>query len=801
MPHVFREKLIYHRATRHTGEAYAPVVANDGVTLAYLQVSLENETLMLQRSVDAPPLALSGAGFLFEPCFAGDWLVWVQRMGERWEIRGARWRDEHPEACILSVSAARPIHLASALNGTDGWLAWEERLGRTTRIRLGRLASDGLRGEPQFVGEARVNAYDPALTVAKDGTLCCAYAAYWHDNYRIALVRFNAKGVPMTAPLRLSDTPYPCAWPSVFPSALGGIWWSYTCYSAPVGGTAEENELLSHLKHERYLRQRQCFDRRGVVKIGWYDGAWNWAPMAAPAPLPNSLPYHVATGLVFGTEGAGHSQIMEDDSGGLHVLLRQYAAPERAMACDHASPELKVHPRFRAMQPHRMHPNLSLCSLVDRVWTPPRTIVPRAHFDLTICAQGDNGRLAVAFSEDRRRTGWSGEGEWFDDVGEIGLGVAHLELQPHAPNYQFSQLAIGRHLAGRMTNPRVATIASSGGLAERRFALGQTHCHSTLSVCQRELDRDPHFNYRFMQDVQHCDFGCLTDHDYNLWHTEMLLLRKFAEYYQFPGEFIALPAYEWTGSEPLDCTHDGGPFGHVNVLGFEPLSSIDFHTPNDPTSPGNSTPKLWQCLSSRRVLTPPHHPVDYAHGYHWKFWNDDFQPVVEIFQDDRGSSEQPGAPGCTNASRAPDGLWAVDMLRRGRRFGFIAAGDHRGFALAGVWTHALTREALYAALRERASYGTTGVHAAVLLTCNGQPMGHDGAGNHAPAHFELTVNSTEPATVIEILHNGVVTRTFVGDGVSRRWSWTEPETASGHFFYGRIHWADGELAWTSPVWI
>ena len=175
--------------------------------------------------------------------------------------------------------------------------------------------------------------------------------------------------------------------------------------------------------------------------------------------------------------------------------------------------------------------------------------------------------------------------------------------------------------------------------------------------------------------------------------------------------------------------------------------------------------------------------------------------MVEIFQDDRGSSEQPGAPGITNASRLPDGVWAVDMLRRGRRFGFIAAGDHRGFALAGVWTTALTREALYDALRERASYGTTGCHASVLLTCNGRFMGQEGVGADKPAQFELTLTSVDPAALIEILRNGIVVRTFVGQGKRRQWRWTEQETIAGDFWYGRIHWANGELAWTSPVWI
>jgi hypothetical protein len=452
------------------------------------------------------------------------------------------------------------------------------------------------------------------------------------------------------------------------------------------------------------------------------------------------------------------------------------------------------------MRPGQMHPNLAISSLVDRVWLQPAVVVPRAHFDLAINPRFDGRHLALAFGEDRRRTGWSGEAEWFDDVAEIGLGVARLELQTYAAEHDFRPLARNSFPAGRLTTPRPEKMAMAGA-PEREFALGQTHCHSNLSVCHRELDRDPHFNYRFMQDVQHCRFGTLTDHEYNLWHTEMLLLRKFAEYYYFPGEFVALPAYEWTGSEPLARWHDGGPFGHLNVLGFERLTAGDFHVPFDPTSPGNSPPKLWQCFAGRRVLTPPHHAVDYAHWYQWEFWSDEFQPIIEVFQDQRGSSEQPDAPGVTNASSVRDAVWAVDMLRRGRRFGFIAAGDHRGFALGGVWTPGLTREALYVALRERACYGTTGIHAAVLLTCNGRLMGSEAVGTHSPANFALTVDSSEPVARVEVLRNGEVVRILECDGATKNWKWIEPAAASGDFWYARVHWPDGELAWTSPVWI
>src|SRR5690606_33196600 len=202
--------------------------------------------------------------------------------------------------------------------------------------------------------------------------------------------------------------------------------------------------------------------------------------------------------------------------------------------------------------------------------------------------------------------------------------------------------------------------------------------------------------------------------------------------------------------------------------------------PNDASSPGNSLPKLWRCIAGRPIMTPPHHAMDYAHYYRWEFWNDEFEPVIELFQDDRGSSESGDAPGVTNGTRACNAIWAVEQLRGGRKFGFIAGGDHRGIALAGLWTRELTREALYEAMRARASYGTTGLCCGVWFACNGRFMGSDQAG--IPASFELCVRSVVPVVRVEVLRNGAHHRSLPGvpDPTQlQRWEWTEDSASSG----------------------
>lgn len=800
MTWAFREKTYRHRFTRHSEEAYAPALAPDATTLAWLSVDRDRETLVLQREPSLPPVAVSAPGLIFEPVFAGEWLFWSERAPTAggWRLRATRWRDPAaPAAAHLLERAGRPVHLA-ATTAPDGgaWVAWEERSGLRTRIQLTRLSGDGIFAPSVAPAPPGVNAYDPALARASDGSLWCAWSAYSDDQYRIFLAHLDSAGRLCGAPVRVSERSEPCVWPSLWPSARGGVWFSFTAFVIPATGKPDQNQPLSYVKHERYLRQRQFYGCHGLVHTGWCDGTQLWAPFAGPHSAEKQ--FFVAAGLAFGTEGAGHSQIIEDAAGGVHLILRHYAQADPSFNCENPPAALRVHPHFSPKQARQMHPNLSLASLGSSAWLPPRAIVPRAHFDLAINPGFDGRRLAVPFVQDVRLTGWSGGGEWFDDVGELGLGIARLEVEPLPFACDLSPLAIPPFPAGRMTNPASIPPATATWRG-RVYALGQTHCHSSLSVCRRELDRDPHFNYRFMQDVQGCRFGLLTDHEYNLWHTEMLVLHKLSEYYDFPGEFVALHGYEWTGSDSHDCAHDGGPFGHVNVLGFEPLGPDDVHNPSEPFAPGNSLEKLWTVSAGRKCLTPPHHVVDLAHPYNWKFWSDKFEPFIEIFQDDRGSGEQADAPGLTNSTRLAKPIWAVDALRQGRRFGFVAGGDHSGVALGGVWIESFTREALHRALSERCCYATTGQHAAIMFTANDRPLGSTGAG--APADFRLIVGSVEPVVRVEVLRNGTVVRVFDDPNDSGRRIWSEPAATAGDFWYCRIHWQNGELAWTSPVWL
>ena len=272
----------------------------------------------------------------------------------------------------------------------------------------------------------------------------------------------------------------------------------------------------------------------------------------------------------------------------------------------------------------------------------------------------------------------------------------------------------------------------------------------------------------------------------------MLLIRKLAAYYYFPGEFVAFPAYEWTGSY---SKHEGGPWGHLNPLGLDDDRDFEFYTPSDAACAGGSLPRLWQAYAGRRVVTPPHHMADSEHPYQWGVFDQQFEPMVELFQDQRGSAECVRGPGVTNTLRCRDNRWVVDQLLAGKRFGFIASADHQGVALAGALVRQLTRQSLYEAFMARRCFGTTGLGLRVEFTGNGEPMGATLVAD--TVKFRLAVTSPEPVAEVQIVRDGTTVETIT----TLTHEWTATRQRPGEFWYCRVVLANGEMLWTSPIWL
>ncbi len=292
-------------------------------------------------------------------------------------------------------------------------------------------------------------------------------------------------------------------------------------------------------------------------------------------------------------------------------------------------------------------------------------------------------------------------------------------------------------------------------------------------------------------DVAGLDFAGLSDHAGHFSESDWWTVTKYADLWNLPERFIALPGYEWTSRE----------YGHKNVF-FSNLAQAD---PSAIFRARGHTPEeLWQHLGERRAVTIPHHVSNGPAGAKptdWSFRNDRFQRLVEIFQR-RGNYEFDNAPYPPPTRTFTPGHSVRAALDQGHRLGIIASPDHRGgLGLAGVWASTLTREAVFEALHARRTFGTTGARLGLWMTVNGAPQGSEitAAGT---VHVEATVHGTVSGLELALISNGeeLVTQHF--EGTTARFEWTDPRPAGEtSYYYLRVRQADGHIGWSSPVWV
>jgi hypothetical protein len=330
---------------------------------------------------------------------------------------------------------------------------------------------------------------------------------------------------------------------------------------------------------------------------------------------------------------------------------------------------------------------------------------------------------------------------------------------------------------------------------------GAIHGHSSVS----DGEDTPDAYYTYGREVGLVDVCALTDHAWEIaLHQRNAAMGRFAgivkaaQRHHEDERFVTIPAYEWMG-----------PDGHVNI----------YHLDDDPDAPVYVDAVLdgIECLSldqlleryrGQNVVVLPHA----SHGMRWNHFDPGLEPVVEMYSM-WGNSEFE----CVNPEGANAGL------QRGYRFGFIGGSDgHHGCpgqtgrlsrykmlncreGLAAFRAPRLTRSAIFDAIRSRSTYATTGERIYLEFSINGVPMG--GVVRLQPGSevtFRARVAGTAPLASIECVRNGkVVHATQCSDFIeTAAWGAVLPDKRSNaDYFYLRVTQQDGEMAWSSPIWV
>lgn len=358
---------------------------------------------------------------------------------------------------------------------------------------------------------------------------------------------------------------------------------------------------------------------------------------------------------------------------------------------------------------------------------------------------------------------------------------------------------------------------------------GDTHIHTKLSSDAQGTDP-----YHYAREVSGLEFAAVADHWESLGEQGYRIVEEWARDAHEPGRFVTFPADERNPRKPM---------GHHNIY-FRTEDEFRRHQAHagrdSKVSPEAEAAYLSDLDPEQAMLIPHHTGISFGslpangvgNGIDWSAWDDNgLRPVIEVYSH-HGQSElyspqhvlayefnrMRNEERRANTS-VPGAHYAQDYWMDGRRVGVIASSDeHSGQGgrvhggVAAVYADALTRDALFDAIRQRRCYATTGERILIDFRIDGATIGECVQRSHGgKLDIALDVWGTGPLLRVEILRFRFgVDRAFMpvvsmaprpeSTDASIR---TQDPLTGDAMYYARVTQEPLEwpgMAWTSPIW-
>ena len=361
-------------------------------------------------------------------------------------------------------------------------------------------------------------------------------------------------------------------------------------------------------------------------------------------------------------------------------------------------------------------------------------------------------------------------------------------------------------------------VCPAAGVGSDRYGLywGDIHFHSNFSndVMTKAGQNTPEDSYRYARDASLLDFAVLTDHYEPVLRTWIPMLERG----------IGMTPQHWEQSKQIsDSFNETGRF--VTFFGYEYRTmrgdtNVYFKDPDAPLLPGqlDSFSRIREYCGGRTFFSAPHlHP--YSHNVltlgAWK-WNQSvqscwdeaggaFEPIIEMCSGHGRFEYYGNRPGFPRRGMTEGNSVQAHLLRGIRCGVYGGSDDHTGRpgrnGLMALYAESLSREHIFEAIRERRCYATTNARIVLRFSVNGAFMGSEIVSDD-PVTIETAAVGMDTIVSVEILRDARVVHRLNPQAQSVQLSWTDTQPALGtSWYYVRIRQKDGQMAWSSPVWV
>ncbi len=735
------------------------------------------------------------------------WVIWSEHTG-RTERTTGNW-DLYARALVgqdwgpivrLTTDPRPDINHHVVVDAKHGiHVVWQAHPENNGDIQLCRLVGDAW-SKPVAVTTGSASDWYPQLAIDAQGTEWIAFDSYRNGDYDVFLTSVRGNEVGPIVPVATSR--YYEAHPTVACAADGRVWLAWE-----QGGWLWGKDQGHWLKVENRDVGTRLGSSREVKVAVYHNGQLSSAPLLnklPETPLPEGLEKKPPI-IGGGTAGAG---LAADAEGRVWLRYRGVRiGPPKAAAAN-----------ARRGNKHYWTENVAWLSADG--WQGAQEL-PLSNGRISVFSRqivGSDGTLHVAYSGDMRTAA-----DYHQPIQDRCF-VASLPKPegragvPELSPYQVPEPPQGaRDYDVAREAEQVKMVQSHrldiGGVPHQ-IVRGDLHRHTELSWDVGPLGDGSFLDfYRYMIDVAAMDFGALTDHQggghyaYHWWLTQ-----KSADMYYLPPRFVPLYGYERSVKFPN---------GHRNVFhAYRGVPVFPFQTKlgSQGVFPGvssdvldNDTKLLYEFLHRTGGLAISHTSATDTMGTDWRDNDPQIEPVVEIYQGARNSSEALGGPRVHPIDReprsaAPGGFQEAGLMwnawGKGYRLGVTSSSDHGSTHLSYslVYTPKIDRAEILQAMHQRQTYGATD-NMIVSCEADGHFMGQEYSTTKNPT-LKLTVRGTGKVDRVDLIRNAAYIYTGNPRKADVDVTFTDMQPKPGlNYYYFRVLQEDGEVAWASPIWV
>ena len=723
----------------------------------------------------AAPVPVTGEGLdVWRPTVAVDgegtvWIVWSQNLKGNWDLMALRFDPKSKSWSKierLTKDAGADINAVSVRSPSGRvWIAWQG--WRDGNFDILAMPLGVKKAKPIRVGSKTANEWSPAITADSRGNIFVAFDTYEAGNYDVRLWFFNESSPETKQIVNITESPLFEASPAVACDFQDRVW------------------------------------------IAWEERGANWGKDTGAYYLnkggnPGSTLYAGATIRVACWQN-GRLLYPTDVTENLRLRLRNLKSYPRLAVDQNGRVWLSFRHREGWRGPAGTYWLTYLTSYDGERWTTP---VPVIYSDNLL----DNRPALVGLTTGHLLVVYSGDGR-YRFAGPLGvvnnaLYVAFIKLErPTTPSLSeeapFTPIKEVRvvHPEEQEAIARLRNLRLKLGGKTYQILRGEFHRHTEISA-DGGGDGALEDMWRYALDAAGLDWIGNGDHDngggreYPWWLTQ-----KMTDIFHHPPKFIPMFSYE--RSVPY-------PSGHRNVMFAQRgIRTLPRHPDTKGTPEGGApdTKMLYRYLLQFNGICASHTSATDM-GTDWRDSNLVVEPVVEIYQGCRQNYEYSGAPRSATKEEESIGGWRPagfvwEAFKKGIKLGFQSSSDHISthISYGMVFVERPTRQDILNAFKRRHSYAATD-NILLVVTCDGHMMGDEFSVKKPPT-IEISVVGTAPVARLHIIKDfkHVYTTEPRRQEVRLKWQDNEVERGKASWYYVRVEQEDGQLAWSSPMWI